>query len=423
MSISLIKYKVRSIHGHTHYIHPTCLFFYPFFAPLDIRLGILSMASQTCSIVSEATKSLLSEKIYSDKNFGRPEVRSVVTKEVPTKSGSKEQEGSFAYDSQQIFFSSLLRYPHKWEPQPKRWNLQAQRTLRRRKLTQRQLLERQISQGRPNPCQTWCGNPSCILDNLMFENPMKHYVDQERSKHGLLVKDYYKNFVNAVVEKIFPECSDPSTKARKRHAIMSFVDSPPIKVALWNFTLFCDRGLSRLSDGDIQAELIKARPIFHDLMFGDKTAQTIEAVHQYMGHEEIRDHKKWLLSDLAVQFLIRAEVWRRHETCRSAEWSIRSSEDVAEFLTAMLFNYLVMCFDECMKPELLVVGRRWDLVWEDWLEKYPVVEPQDDGDGANFVTRAQLDETEDVVLETVGYLGGVGRSDDKRNPIRQSLQK
>ncbi|KAH6990330.1 hypothetical protein EDB80DRAFT_169625 [Ilyonectria destructans] len=383
----------------------------------------MSMASQTCKIVSEATKSLPSEKIYSNKNFGRPEIRSVVTKEVPAKSGSKGHESSFAYDSQQIFFRSLLRYPLNRKPQPKGWTLQAQRTLRRRGLTQRQLLERQISQGRPNPCQTWCGNPSCIMDNLMFENPIKHFVDQERSKHGLLVKDYYKNFVNAVVERIFPECSDPSTKARKHHAILSFVDSPPIKVALWNLTLLCDRRLSQVSDGDIQAELIKARPIFHDLMFGDKTAQTIETVHQYMSPKEIGVHKTWALSDLAVQFLIRAEVWRRHETCRSAEWSIGSSEHVAEFLTAMLSNYLVMCFDECLKPELLDVGRRWDLVWEDWLEKYPVVERQDDGDGAYFVTRAQLDETEEVVLETVGYLGGVGRADDRRNPIRQSLQK
>ncbi|KAF7544003.1 hypothetical protein G7Z17_g10297 [Cylindrodendrum hubeiense] len=288
-----------------------------------------------------------------------------------------------------------------------------------RELAKGHLLQNHVSQGRPDPRQSWCGKPCCMAEEFIFDNPLKYIADRERSTHGILVRDYYKDFVNAVVEKLFPEMSNPSAKARKRHAILSFVDSPPIKASLWKFIRNVKFHQLQISDNDLQAELIKTRPIFRALMFGDKSPQTIKTVHEYIfpGLRELRS--TWKLGEYILEFIIRAEVWRRHKTCRSAGWSMGSGEHVAEFLTAVLFNYWLMYYEGCLATELLQSNQRWDLAWEDWMEKYPVGRGHDDDDGEDFVVREELDETEDVVLETVGYLGGIGKSDDKRKPVQR----
>ncbi|KAH7160083.1 hypothetical protein B0J13DRAFT_616866 [Dactylonectria estremocensis] len=345
-----------------------------------------------------------------------------------------------------VFQSSNGSGAPKSRPRPKRWGLQAQRTLRRRGLAQRHLIRKQVSQGRPDPRKTWCGDPDCTTDISMFENPFKHLIDRERNAHGLLVSDYYRDFANAMVGQLFPETTTPLAKARKRYAVLSFVDSPPIKVALWKLMGCVKSRNLRACDEEIQAELVKAQLMFHDLMFGEKSVQTIETVHRYISPGQDELDRTWRLSDFALRFLIWAELWRSW-SCRSAEWYIGPGEVVAEFLTAVLLNYWLMYFDDCFIGEVLLRDQRWDRVWEAWLEKYPVVRRPGGGNEENggvekcsgteqgggngqgssrhepFVTREELGESEEVVLEMVGYLGGVGKYEGYCERTRLGLRR
>ncbi|KAF4978906.1 hypothetical protein FZEAL_4792 [Fusarium zealandicum] len=298
---------------------------------------------------------------------------------------------------------------------------QAHRVLRRSRLTRRSLLQRQITRGRGDPSQTWCSDSSCFEDGQIFRNPFVYLVDRQRSRLSFPVDDYFKDFANAMVGKLFPAVKDPKAKDYKALGLLSFVDSPPVRTAFWKFTRTCLIRDMKPSDANFQAALVKARPEFQDLMFGVKTAARTRKVHSFIDPQEHELNEEWTMHDFMLRFLICSELWRQHKTPRSGSWVLGSRERVADFLSAVLYNLRLMWLDGCFDKDIVHTDECWDRVWQDWLDKYPVQTTAEDGTCEVFEHRDRLEKTEDEVLREVGYLGGVGEHDGSYRPVRRML--
>ncbi|KAM6525452.1 hypothetical protein FALCPG4_010994 [Fusarium falciforme] len=282
--------------------------------------------------------------------------------------------------------------------------------------TRRAFLRQQMSEGRPDPYQSWCGDPSCKKDGRVFMMPLSYPVNQEKCGDGLPVEDYFHDLAEAMVIMLFPRLKSPEDMTRKCFEILSFIDSPPIRShASKVLAGFVWLGV-RPSDRQFEAALIRTRPVFLDLMFGVKTAERVEKIHSYLTARRAQ-FKKWTLHDYILRFLISAELWRVHETPRRESWVIGSREAVGEFLSAVLLSYRQLFTRQCLVPKDIKLEQAWDQIWQEWLEKYPSPKVLKD-DEDDFKLRERQDLTEEDVLEQVGYLGGIGKGRETYTPSR-----
>lgn len=246
--------------------------------------------------------------------------------------------------------------------------------------------------------------------------PYSYPVNDEKCKNGLPVEDYFHDLAKAMAIMLFPGLKSAEDKTRKFFEILSFIDSPPIRSqasrVIGGITWL---GLQS-TDEQFEVALIRARPVFLDLMFGVKTAERVEKIHSYVT-AKASQYKGWTLHDFILRFLISAEVWRVHETPRKEGWVIGSREAVGEFLSAVLLGYHQLFARRCLVLTDVWL-QRWDQVWQDWLEKYPVSKVLKEDDENDFKLRERQDLTEEDVLEQVGYLGGIGKADGTYKPRR-----
>ncbi|RBR13769.1 uncharacterized protein FIESC28_08044 [Fusarium coffeatum] len=296
---------------------------------------------------------------------------------------------------------------------------QSYRTLRRSRLTRRASIHRQISQGRANPAEVWCNDKNCEEELRVFSNPYLYLVDNEESSEELPAAVYFQDFADAMVDKLF-DIQDVAARKHKSRDLLSFVDSPPVRAAVWKFMGNYESREYKLSDKDFGKALVKARPVFLNLMFGVKTPENVRLVHTYISPDE-DIHETWDLQQFILRFLVCCEVWRQQKTPRSENWKIGSREGVGQFMAAMLFNYKLMWDQECFDYDMLHTTHVWDRVWEMWLRKYPLESADEVVDGEVFQMRVHLDKTEQEVLDEVGYLGGIGQNDETYNPVQWYL--
>ncbi|KAG9502647.1 hypothetical protein J7337_005480 [Fusarium musae] len=290
------------------------------------------------------------------------------------------------------------------------------RSLRRSRLMRRGLIRRQFDRGRGNPSVNWCNKEQCDYEFIIFTNPILYLGNRPKSPQGLHAEVYFHDFANAMVTKLFA-LEDSKAKKRKALEILSFVDSPPVRVAFSHFMEWYNLLGFALSDRQFSRALAAVQPVFQGLMFGVKTASRVDAIHQYI-LPETEAMKQWAPRQLILRFLVWCEIWRQQKTSRSESWKIGSSRTAAEFLTAMLLNYKMMWREGCLQTSTTETNIVWDRVWEDWLCKYSLQEIDEVVDGEFFYPRDQLDMSEEEVYQEVGYLGGIGQCDDIYRPVR-----
>ncbi|KAF4344119.1 histone-lysine n-methyltransferase H3 lysine-9 specific dim-5 [Fusarium beomiforme] len=223
---------------------------------------------------------------------------------------------------------------------------QSYRTLCRSRLIRRGLIRRQFDRGRGNPSTSWCNQKQCIYEAVIFTNPFLYLTNHPTSLEGLHADVYLQDFADAMVSKLFV-IKDSKAKKLKALELLSFVDSPPVRVAFLQFVDWYELLGFKLSDQDFHNALIKTRPAFLELMYGVKTAAKFEETHSYIvpGAEVLAT---WTPNQLILRFLIWCEVWRQQKTPRSELWNIGSNEIVAHFLTAVLLNYKMMWREDCL---------------------------------------------------------------------------
>ncbi|KAF4493596.1 Histone-lysine N-methyltransferase, H3 lysine-9 specific dim-5 [Fusarium agapanthi] len=295
---------------------------------------------------------------------------------------------------------------------------QVSRSLRRSRLMRRGLIRRQFDRGRGNPSVNWCNKEQCDYEFTIFTNPTLYLGNRPKSSQGLHADVYFHDFADAMVTKLFaPE--DSKAKRRKALEILSFVDSPPVRVAFSHFVEWYNLLGFTLSDRQFSRALAAVQPVFQGLMFGVKTAARVDAIHEYI-LPETEDMKQWAPSQLILRFLVWCEIWRQQKTSRSESWKLGSTRTATEFLTAMLLNYKMMWREGCLQTSTIETNLVWDRVWDSWLRKYSLQEIDEVVNGEFFYPRDQLDMSEEEVYQEVGYLGGPGHAVREIQATRRS---
>ncbi|KAM0219499.1 hypothetical protein ACHAQI_000885 [Fusarium lateritium] len=289
------------------------------------------------------------------------------------------------------------------------------RTRHRSRFPRGSLLRRHFSQGRGNRSVLWCKDGGCY-EWYIFMNPQRCLQNYDKSQEGLPLDVYLEDFAELMVSKLFA-IQDARVSKHKVRCFLSFIDSPVVRSAFCRFITHHDHLGVDLSDEEFQKSLVAAQPIFEDLMFGYKTPERIQKVHSYITLK-LKPPREISPQYLIVRFLISCEIWRQQKSPRSGSWRIGSTRGVSQFLAAMLFNYRLMWRRGCFGMDFLKTDHSWNEVWEQWLEKYPLQDPDEVVDGDFFQRRDQLRKTEEEVLDEVGYLGGVGQCNETYKPVK-----
>lgn len=329
---------------------------------------------------------------------------------------------------------------------------QALRTLRNRSLDYERVYQRQIGDGRPDEYWIACGAPNCyrctFYDRLIMYN-LKPYADwREEIFISLMLKVLRKAGVKSA-----------RGKAVSWDDVNSFVQSPPIRGAFWDFHKMCGVSVEEVSPEAMTAKLagmmpavvrIVQAPVIGEVKvdrvtkavkkdryapgwyLGDlaylrsggrqwgarekKTTPTEEAetwdVHKCFSHPYAGRPKTWVLEDYLLQFCVVAESWRRYGLQRGCRWGFGGAVRAADLICAVLLNWWCMTqFDVFKRQRHSRLSM--NLVWEQWMARYPRFLQDNDE------MEEQGRRSSEKVLQGVGRAVMLGFSDTPQNYVRR----
>ncbi|EGR45340.1 uncharacterized protein TRIREDRAFT_123687 [Trichoderma reesei QM6a] len=310
-------------------------------------------------------------------------------------------------------------------------------TLRRRDRDERRRQAEHFAQGRPRPSHTLCGNDSCLLRccNVYATSPRFLPVfllgDSERSADGVPVRDIWTDFAYLASTRMWPfpekgrKNGDKNKKRKQSEALLraqsieAFAASPPVRAAYLDFRGLCEKNnLSFTAESRLRDMLSAAMPSFCDVLASldaataaaaaaaksdDMPAYTEQLVHctlqgcppqqqqqQQPNHQMLllqhpgdKQPFPWTHEACIMRFLLTTELWRRHDGrhMRRRGWAWGGRWRVAEMLSGVLLQYWLMDRERCFERVSCRGGEQCDEVWQDWVDKYPLLgEDDDDGD-------------------------------------------
>ncbi|KAF7562044.1 hypothetical protein G7046_g2089 [Stylonectria norvegica] len=297
---------------------------------------------------------------------------------------------------------------------------QALMTMTRRALDCEALLSEQYDNGRFDPEWTYCGKAYCSQETLLFKRPFIYYRDAVVSHYNLTVEGYFGEFRDQAIRLLCPDMKDLKSKTIMHRNIQAFHDSPPVRAALQRFRRDYLNLKLNLRSREIATELRIIRPHLEELMPGGAIRNKAEIVHRLLGAKYDEVKQSWGLRELALRFLITVELWRQYAKGYSYDWSFGSNKRTSEFLVALLLHLCLMARERCFSRLRKLSERRWNIIWQQWLETYPAIHDDSDEDDVDkFVTRPHHRISEEKVLEEVGYLGGIGTYVAMRKPSKR----
>lgn len=284
----------------------------------------------------------------------------------------------------------------------------ARMTLRRRDLASRNLLWHQVASGRPFPGWRWCGDPLCGRERHIFGCPLEIYEPRNKCGSRLPVIEYVKDFAKAMVEKLYPDLEDPRIMARRCLAVQALMDSPPVRSAFWRFAASINMRDIVMTEAKLWKAIYHAGVRFSELMSTCHLDPSNDEIHQFL-EAQSENTEDWEIWHAVLRFLLSVEIWRQYGVDDRPDWSFGSLERTGEFLQAMFLNFCIMHQQRCFQVDFYMNHQRWDQLWSEWLDNYPLADYEDDEmEMEMFVLRREVDGDEAVVLKEVGYLGGRG---------------
>ncbi|KAL6887309.1 hypothetical protein HDV57DRAFT_514864 [Trichoderma longibrachiatum] len=356
-------------------------------------------------------------------------------------------------------------------------------TLRRRDRDERRRQAEHFSQGRPHPSRTLCGNPACLQRccNVFATSPRFLPVfllgDNERSADGISVRDILTDFAYLASTRMWPPSSSSLEGGKKQteallraQSIEAFAASPPARAAYLDFRGLCEKNNLRFAAESRFRDVLSATmaPFCDVLAALDAAAEKSDAacieplVHRTLqgcfppqqqrpDDPQMQQHPgdmgkpvAWTHEACIMRFLLTAELWRRHDGrhMRRRGWAWGAGGGggegeggrwrVAEMLSGVLLQCWLMDRERCFERVSCRGGEQCDEVWQDWVDKYPLL--GDDGDDDGQEEEEDDEEEEDSRVKSpdlvpkplglikgldlekdVGYVGGVGTA--HRGPL------
>ncbi|KAL6699594.1 hypothetical protein J3F84DRAFT_361210 [Trichoderma pleuroticola] len=331
-------------------------------------------------------------------------------------------------------------------------------TLRRRERDERRRREEQYSHGRPLPSQKLCGNEECVLRCCNVFKTSRFYLpdyllgDRERSVDDILVKDIQTHFAYLAATRIWPSVEKQSDVLLKAQSIEAFATSPPVRAAYLDFRYLCQKNdLGFSIESRLRETLSVMMPQFRSLIETLDTARSDGDYTEMVVHHTLKPLQQadraqtdrplpWTQEGCVMRFLLTIELWRRHDDThmRRRGWAWKPWI-VAELLSAVLLHYWLLDREKCFERVPCRGSEQCDEVWQDWLDKYPLLgdssHDDDDEDGPDQGdSKRTQGKSPDLVPKPiglikgldldkdVGYVGGVGTA--ARGPLwRDTRQK
>lgn len=228
--------------------------------------------------------------------------------------------------------------------------------------------------------------------------------------------DFIWDTIATLAEATWPEAESPSDKMTKHAALGSFWNSPPVKTAYWRFrSNLWARPELRPNLETLQLEIRRVAPFLESILAKPENDQSHELIHYYLDESEESKNDletNWTLGDFIARFMLTAELWKQHPSCRSEAWDFGSPSKRCDVLGGILLGFWTLKqFDAYYVSSDLLVDGDDEMIWQWWMDAYPVLGGNNASEEGELVPRAG-GASEETVLEEIGYLGGVGTRDD-----------
>lgn len=322
-------------------------------------------------------------------------------------------------------------------------------TLRRHRRDEERRLQEQFSLGRPCPRERLCGNDDCSLRCCCVYKTRGIYLplyilnDRDESQDGVLVKDILTEFAFLVTTEVWPCMEKQSDVLLKARSIEAFVSSPPVRGAYLDFQTVCQKNdFAFTIESRLREALSSTMPRFRDLVTALDAAQQDSQRTEMLIHHHLQPHQRpeqtssgrppqWTQESCIMRFLLTVELWRRHgeRHMRQRRWAWEEPWMVAELLSAVLLHYWLMDRDKCFTREPTRSSEQCDEAWQDWLDKYPLLEEEE----VSSCDERRRVKSPDLVPKPlgiirgldldkdIGYVGGVGTA--ARGPLWRDLRQ
>ncbi|VUC20995.1 unnamed protein product [Clonostachys rosea] len=285
----------------------------------------------------------------------------------------------------------------------------ARRTLRNRNYDYERNYQRQIADGRPDESWVACGVSHCT--RCTFYDRMSMYYHKRR-KDTDWREDVFVTTMLEVLGSAAAGGNNARGNAVSRDDLDSFIQSPPIRGAFWEFHKTCGVSAQEVAPAAMAAKLTGIHPavvrivrasligeLRLDRCTGDvkeekhavegpqgdlatlrkggkrregrekMTGETLD-VHMCFAHYLVKRPRTWDLGDYLLQFCVVAESWRRYGLQRGCRWGFGGARTVADLMCAVLLNWWTMtaydCFEKQKHTRLSI-----NLVWDEWMDRYP----------------------------------------------------
>ncbi|KAL6907276.1 hypothetical protein GGI43DRAFT_420986 [Trichoderma evansii] len=319
-------------------------------------------------------------------------------------------------------------------------------TLRRHRRDEERRQQEQFSLGRPSPNERLCGDGDCSLRCCCIYKTRGIYLplyilnDKDESEDGVLVKDILSEFAYLVTTEIWPSIEKQSDVLLKARSIEAFASSPPVRTAYLNFRTVCQKNdFDFTIESRLRKALSSTMPRFRDLVTALNAAEQDSQRTEMLVHRHLQPPQRpeqspsskppqWTQESCIMRFLLTIELWRRYgeNHMRQRNWAWEEPWMVAELLSAVLLNYWLMDWDKCFTREPTRSSEQCDEAWQDWLDKYPLLEDSSRDERRRVKSPDLVPKPLGIIKgldldKDIGYVGGVGTA--ARGPLWRDLRQ
>lgn len=280
------------------------------------------------------------------------------------------------------------------------------------------VVETQLAQGRPDVSWSPCGDSRCESSDCTTA-PFHRYemFFKHRAKDKGRGPEYIWQTIDRLADVVWPGGRNTADKMSRNIMLGSFFRSPPVTSAYYLFREGAGRARLKADRKHIQAAICQASPFVEKIIGEPDLTVHHNLISWYLGpgFENLINHRT--LADVVVKYMLLCETWRRYPSKRNQGWEFGSPRVICDLYGGILLGMRSLELFKLVHRLRIVNAETRNRVWDKWIKDFPlsavVTNPYLEDD---FIPRSACGpahddipgRTEAIVLEEVGYLGGVG---------------
>ncbi|KAK0383072.1 hypothetical protein NLU13_8987 [Sarocladium strictum] len=278
------------------------------------------------------------------------------------------------------------------------------------------IMEEQVSQGRPDLLWSPCGDSRCD-SNSCLDAPIHRYdmLFKRFAKDGTNGVDYIWQTIDKLSDVVWPGATNCADKMSRHMILGSFFHSPPVRSAYYSFRDSTGRARIKSDRKSIQTAICQVTPFVESIIGEADLSSQHDILCWYLGPSFDAHVDQRTMGDVVVRYMLLCEMWRRYPSKHGKAWNFGSPRVLCDLYGGMLLGMRTLELFKLLSRLRMLNNEMRNRSWGRWMQEYPSCSVMDNPyAGDNFLVRSacQPDDvpgrTEEMVLQHVGYLGGVG---------------